>query len=105
MTVRHLYQNDNTIYCAESLTEATELFERDMGESVESLGESHFEQIPDDKELEIGADEPYEVPGEIERRMRLKNGSWGGTYFYLTKKASEWAADQSESGHFSGGDY
>jgi len=102
---RHLYQNSQTIYCAESLEEATRLFEEDMGEDLESLGEGPFVQIPDGKRLEIGSEDPYEVVGEVERRVRLKSGEWNGPYYFLKKTAAEWAAAHFGSGHFSGGDY
>jgi len=90
--MRHLYQNSEVIYCAESLEQADALFTRDMGQTPQDL-EDEFEQIPDDKPLDVGSDESNGAPGEVERKG----------YWFETKLAGEWAAGF-EPGHFSGGE-
>jgi hypothetical protein len=101
----HLYRNSESIYCAESLEAAAASFLADMEGDVEDLGEAPFEQIPDDEDLEIGCEDPHEVPGEIERRVRQKDGDWGVPHYFLTKKAGVWAEGYAFTGCFSGGDY
>jgi|SRR5882672_1117127 len=103
--MKHLYQNSETIYCAESLEQCSALFEADMDESPGDINDP-FEQIPDDRPLEIGSDEPTGEPGEVERTHKLKPGSYGepSTFWYVTKTAGQWA-EEYEPGHFSGGDY
>lgn len=100
--MKHLYQNSETIYCAESLEQCTALFAADMDDEIDDP----FEQIPDDKPLEIGSDEPTGEPGETERTHKLKPGVHGTapTFWYVTKTAGQWA-EEYEPGHFSGGDY
>lgn len=96
MADRHLYGNSEVIYCAESLDQCWELFEKDM-ELARAEEEKHdpFEQISDDQELRVASDEPSGEPGET----RETNGLW-----YVTKTAGEWAAEFGP-GHFSGGGY
>lgn len=91
--IRHLYQNSEVIYCAESIEQAHELFAEDMGETAKELNDP-FEQIPDDKVIEVGSEEPSGEPGEVERKG----------YFFNENTAGEWAAGF-RHGHFSGGDY
>ncbi len=104
---RHLYQNSEVIYCAESLDQCWALFESDTG-MTRSEDEEHdpFVQIPDDKPLEVGSEDPTGEPGEVERTHQLKPGTHGTapTFWYVTKTATEWAAGFAP-GHFSGGDY
>lgn len=93
--MKHLYENSETIYCAESLDQCWELFEKDMDMTrAEEEPLDPFEQIPDERELRIGSDEPSGEPGE---ERDEKNGLW-----FVTKAAAEWAAE-SDPGHFSGG--
>ncbi len=96
--MKHLYQNSEVIYCAESLDECDRLFTEDIGESPQEIGDV-FEQIDDGKPLEVGADEPSGDPREIERL-----GKHGGSFWFVTQLARQWA-EESEPGHFSGGDY
>ena len=102
----HLYQNSQVIYCATSLEECWEVFLQDMefGAEEAASAKQHgpFELIPDDDSMEMGSEDEYGEPGEIQRRVRHRDGKWGGFYFFLTKTAGEWAAGCGESRHFSG---
>ncbi len=103
--MKHLYQNSEVIYCAESLDQCWELFERDTGMTREEEGTSDpFEQIPDDKELDVGAEDPGHDPTEEARPMKNRKGQVVATWYFTKKLAWEWAAGF-EPGHFSGGDY
>jgi len=100
----HLYQNSEVIYCAPSLDRCWELFTEDTGlERSEEEASDPFEQIPDDKEMEIGADESSGDPTEEARPMKNKNGEVVATYYFEKNTAKVWASISRE-GHFSGGD-
>jgi hypothetical protein len=92
IVTRHLYQNSEVIYSAESIEEADKLFTADMGETPQEL-DDEFELIPDGQPLEVGSDESNGALGEVER-----NGYW-----FETKTAGAWA-EEFGPGHFSGGD-
>lgn len=92
IVTRHLYQNSEVIYSAESIEEADRLFAEDMGETPQEMNDP-FELIPDEQPLEVGSDEPNGAPGEVERKG----------YWFETKTAGAWA-EEFGPGHFSGGD-
>lgn len=97
---KHLYQNSEVIYCAQSLDHCWELFEQDLGEDGKrETEESHdpFEQIPDDRMQELGSDDSNGAPGEYTKDHLP--GWW-----FERKTAGAWAAE-CNLGHVSGGDY
>ncbi len=79
MNRKHLYQNSEVIYCAESLNQCWELFEADMGMTrAEEEPHDPFEKIPDDKALEVGSEDPSGQPGEVKasRLLLLDQACW-----------------------------
>jgi len=89
----HLFQNADVIYAARGLEHCWQLFVEDMGFDKEDEADERrtnpFEQIPDDKLLEVGSEDPTGAADEVDR-----NGYW-----FRTKRAVEWPE---QAGHFSG---
>jgi len=95
---RHLYQNSECIYCAESLDQCWELYEKDTGLERAHEENDPFVQLLDDTPLEIACEDPTGDPGEIARPLK----AGGKTIWYFnTRTAGEWAAGWAP-GQFSG---
>lgn len=106
MTTRHLYQNSECIYCAESLDQCWELWEQDTGDTrADAEADDPFEQLFDDGSLELGSEDAEGTPGEVARVVKNRAGQIVGTWYFETKLVREWAAECVTVGHFSGGDF
>jgi len=107
MAERHLYQNSDCIYCAESIDQCWDLWEQDTGDTrADAEADDPFEQLADDAPLELGGEDAEGTPGEVAREIKnRRTGEVVGVMYFETKLVREWAAECVTVGHFSGGDY